>query len=127
MDELKAGLELDQLVAEKVMGWRRVPQIAETPCYSTSIAAAWRVIDRMAVLGYHARIDTPFTPGDPYWVGFTTHGCSGWNGRPDHQDKGETVGEAACKAALAAVGAVETQYGGLAPGWFGGEDSAPPA
>src|SRR5437899_3127619 len=66
MTELKAGRELDALVAERVMGLVRCEALhhvieggychalptsrdkgGETPCYSTSIAAAWLVVEKL--------------------------------------------------------------------------------
>lgn len=63
---MKTGRELDALVAEKVMGWKRLyrvdwhgmdwmwdkkqgalyPEIQTTPQYSTSIEAAWEVVGK---------------------------------------------------------------------------------
>lgn len=61
--ELKAGRELDALVAEKVMGWESVGPLDDDPSdiigvppgmecptvphYSTSIEAAWKVVERL--------------------------------------------------------------------------------
>lgn len=52
MTEMKAGRELDALVAEEVMGldpeWhKQVPVGRVTPCYSTDIAAAWEVVEKL--------------------------------------------------------------------------------
>jgi hypothetical protein len=67
MSEHQAGRELDTLVAEKVMGWRRKEEpsdiwclsppwvtrhgalvpFSQTPGYSTEIDAAWQVIEAM--------------------------------------------------------------------------------
>jgi len=67
---MRAGVELDALVAEKVMGWRkRYPNDPQLVWYwadatglferakqtwrpSTSIAAAWDVVERMRQLGW---------------------------------------------------------------------------
>ena len=70
---MKAGRELDALVAEKMMGWKYIPDKQErkswistlwvnwkdskgttqllVPSYSTSIAAAWLVEERIKELG----------------------------------------------------------------------------
>jgi hypothetical protein len=115
-DEMKAGRELDARVAECVMGkqaasWggfglmEDAERIAvDLPHYSTDIAAAWLVMDEMDRRGFHGRLTTPFEPGQPYFAGFTPHGMSGWNGRPDHEGSGDTPSLAICRAALAAVG-----------------------
>lgn len=52
-------------------------------------------LDWMGSKGWHARIKSPFTPGNLWWAGFTPHGVSGWNGSPDHQ-----VGDVTLRGAL---------------------------
>lgn len=54
-----AGRDLDAMIAEKVMGWRRqseAPQdvwqrhderLAELPKFSTDIAAAWQIVEKL--------------------------------------------------------------------------------
>jgi hypothetical protein len=103
---------MDALIAEKVMGLpcvddppgsgRDCPQHG-CPAYSTGTAAAWLVVEEMARRGFHARINTPFTPGAPYFAGFTPHATTGWNGRPDHEGSGQAAPLAICRAALVAV------------------------
>jgi ABA sandwich protein len=122
---LPAGRELDALVAEKVMGFHwegrfLTPQrshqtFAERhfdgrlipggllPRYSTDFSAAWGVVEEMERRGFHGVVRTPFTPEDGYHAGYTPHGSTGWNGRPDHRGSGETAPLAICRAALAAV------------------------
>lgn len=123
-----AGRELDALVAEKVMGTTGIRavtvidgrgahsepgtavdvtlpdgrpgrQATQLPHYSTSIAAAWLVVERLNDR-FHARIQSPFEPGDLYFVGFTIHGTSGFNGRPDFRASASTAPLAICRAAL---------------------------
>jgi hypothetical protein len=65
-NELDAGRELDALIAEKVMGWKvnghdsyyrwwgsppgwKEPQSVEIPHYSTAIAAAWTVVEKLGL------------------------------------------------------------------------------
>lgn len=63
---MEAGQELDALVAEKIMGWRYLNQPstgypwyppeegwskAHPPRYSTDIAAAWKVMEKMCDMG----------------------------------------------------------------------------
>lgn len=60
---MDAGRELDALIAEKVMGWtwKEVegeqylypprPGDVNIPHYSTDIAAAWQVVEKLAELG----------------------------------------------------------------------------
>ena len=56
MDQLEAGWELDALVAEKVMGCQSVhevepglwrDEIGRIPRFSTDIAAAWQVVEKL--------------------------------------------------------------------------------
>lgn len=69
-NELTAGRELDALVAEKVMGW--APRDAgagdrliyvgawahceSLPHYSTDIAAAWQVVEKLAADGLYVHV-----------------------------------------------------------------------
>jgi hypothetical protein len=51
---MKAGRELDALVAEKVMGLTPTcPCPVCTPTYSTMILAAWQVVERMIGDGWN--------------------------------------------------------------------------
>lgn len=99
---MKAGRELDALVAEKVMG-----DVGGTvPYYSASLEAMWLVIDAMYQRGYWCQMRTPFqagADGDGFWAGFTPHGTSGWNGKPDHWTRADDMPHAICLAALEAV------------------------
>lgn len=51
MSEHEEGRELDAHVAEKLMGWRRVP-----PRYSTDIAAAWEVLEKLDAMGLKVEV-----------------------------------------------------------------------
>ena len=111
--EMKAGRELDNLIAEFVMGaidkdfdeiytneWRfkRENGTWFPSChYSTEISAAWEIVEKMREVGYFIRLadqdkffrarfyDPEFLPVEkPSWV------------------KAETAPEAICKAALLA-------------------------
>jgi len=122
---MKAGRELDALVAEKVMGWVLVEQAGDLYkddddgeplrpighgghwqdrfCPSTSISAAWEVVEKLK------------TEGHPVWI------CQIWPGQDDgnvasvfveFKDRGESiiydaqapnVPHAICLAALKAV------------------------
>jgi len=70
------------------------------PRYSTDIAAAWTVAEAMHEAGYWLRLQSPFEPGSSWRAGFTVHGCSGFNGRPDHEAGADTPALAICRAAL---------------------------
>lgn len=72
------------------------------PHYSTSHDDAFAALDAAATTHkMHYRILSPFNIGEPYWCGFTPFGCSGWNGRPDHEESAPTLPHAICKAILA--------------------------
>lgn len=116
---MDAGRKLDALVAEYVIGgyWeglsskiaRNDGTIYNYPKYSspTAIAAAWQVVEAMAQRGFWCQMRTPFQAGedgDGYWAGFTPHGTTGWNGKPDHWTQSEALTSAICLAALKAVG-----------------------
>lgn len=76
------------------------------PCYSSEVSAAFSVVERMRELGWWCQMRTPWggdDEGDGYWAGFTPQGVTGWNGRPDHWTKADTMPEAICRAALEAI------------------------
>ena len=90
IDKLEAGRETDALVAEKVMGWRKVSsqiitetmrgslpwtrwwgekqnaagrwRIVDLPKYSASISAAWEVVEKLKAEGMTVDIQSR-TPG----------------------------------------------------------------
>ena len=80
----RADRELDALVAEKVMGWRReqywfdnkpmigligpegVRYVDEYPQYSTDIAAAWEVVDEMRKFGQNFSLYRK--EGENFWA-----------------------------------------------------------
>lgn len=88
LDELKAGRELDALIAEKVMGWILGPERItrpdggsfdapihddweykgyrpySLPPYSTDIAAAWLVIEKLQK--DHMMLSVSWSEGDHY-------------------------------------------------------------
>lgn len=121
IDEMKAGREMDALVAEKVMGWKRFavcdklhpPYMEETrhtfahgfPDYSTDITAAWEVAEKMRVAvmpidggGWAAKdISIDATHGtELYIIPGSDEECYGWT-------KADTAPLAICRAALKAV------------------------
>ena len=73
------------------------------PHYSTSIADAWLVVEKMRGLGWWLRLSSPFQDGSLWNAGFTPAGTTGWNGTPDHNFASDTAPEAICLAALEAV------------------------
>jgi hypothetical protein len=87
--ELEAGREIDALVAERIMRWTRetywvatgrgpheersglfgpggIRDVDQFPCYSTEIAAAWEVVERMGECGREMRI-YHFSVDDEKW------------------------------------------------------------
>lgn len=96
---MKPGREVDALVAEKVMGWtisegfyygpgERVP--ANIPRYSTDIAAAWEVVEKMR--GAAGFMLVNFAGGG--WQADIGDAC----------EHAETAAHAICLAALTGVG-----------------------
>jgi len=110
--EMKAGNELNKLIAEKVMGWsyyHRCPDGYEDclhwhtetgidkgykcPDYSGDISAAWKVVEKMRANGneFYQR-----STGNNEWLAqFKFHYGSGYIAK--------TAPEAICKAALLAM------------------------
>jgi len=118
MSNMPAGRELDTLVAERVMGWsppRKPDQytwqapsgwrggVEQIPAYSTSIAAAWEVVDKLAESGKLCclTIDKLGFPGEEWRVFFQ------WDVSDDRMEMpyadAPTAPHAICLAALAAV------------------------
>jgi hypothetical protein len=118
---IEAGRELDAMVAEKVMGletgasgdnaWILGDALyviddghaAVLPHYSTDIAAAWLVVEKMRADGWHFELsDRDAVDEQPFWVEFATkeyeRGGQSWQAAAPH---------AICLAALKAVGALE--------------------
>ncbi len=85
---LEAGRDLDALVAEKVMG---ETCLFTAPAYSTDIAAAWQVVDKLHALSFYLEV-----------------GSAGWMARFANISATEasaaTAPLAICLAALKAVG-----------------------
>jgi len=73
---MKAGRELDALVAEKVMGWH--PDLCggkyeavKIPAYSSSISAAWEVVEKLQERALCVALEWTITDG---WAfGITPH------------------------------------------------------
>lgn len=114
--EMIAGRELDALIAEQVMGgnWSSIdyaPYIENLPHYSTDIAAAWQVVERMQELRYSLVIGTNACARSQNGAKF----YEGWRGLGQsiidaEETEGflavaETVPLAICKAALLAIAA----------------------
>lgn len=135
---MKAGRELDALVAEKVMGltwnedrcricgWplaasrdegcapgdcsmRPSPaRRADEPApYSTDIAAAWEVVERMCADGWEYEINSHYSVTARFGKGHYEHWDSVWHG-PSVEEFADTAPHAICLAALAAADTART-------------------
>lgn len=64
------------------------------------IDQAWRLVVKVNSLGYWMRLHTPFSASEEHYysAGFTEHGVTGWNGRPDYLKTGKTAPEAILRA-----------------------------
>jgi hypothetical protein len=109
---MAAGRDLDALVAEKVMGhevhrdvrWREPAilgpgqRIANTPMprYSTDIAAAWAVIQKLMETHFMYSLNASHESG--HWCVFYPA-----SGSPVEGEYADTAPLAICRAALAAV------------------------
>lgn len=123
IDALPAGRQIDTLIAAEIMFDPEFKKLVKKCCsycggwtrdcdgcrFSEFTHAAHSLIDRLAVLGFWCRTTSPFTPGSLHFSGFTPHGTSGWNGRPDHESGGESFELSVARAALKAVAAKQRQ------------------
>jgi hypothetical protein len=116
IDELQAGPDLDRLVAERVMNWKppepsgeRIAYDGGPPLderspyrikpYSTDIAAAWEVLERLYHLADFMRLERDKTEWScTWWLG----GSKIWH--RDHRATANTAPLAICRAALKVVG-----------------------
>ena len=97
--ELKAGRELDALVAEKVMG-DLPPRGYSIPDYSIFISAAWAVVEKL-YLTSEFFLETSYYGMDKnkrWWAQFSTHGID-----DEFHAEAPTAPLAICRAALKAV------------------------
>ena len=110
---------LNRWIAENVAGFQVAPEDQWGPgdgCWFIAGTGALRefrpatdwshaaVVERkMAELGYWMRLQSPFARGELWFAGFTPHGMTGWNGRPDHQRGAPTGPLAICLSARAAI------------------------
>ena len=121
-----AGRELDALVAEKVMGWERIvmkdkpgavswphpPKGFDVnhnrwsiiPHYSTDIAAAWEVVEKLAP-EFEWILENDVKDGGWSAIIYKWEGTSVVSS-PIGRSDADTAPHAICLAALAAVGAV---------------------
>ena len=112
---MQAGRELDAMVAEKVMGWNIINKhmgsppketwdedtvvcIAPIPHYSTDIAAAWKVVEKMQYFQKPSQMGHPLHLKYCWWVN------KWWACVESSEALEETAPLAISKAALKAVG-----------------------
>lgn len=116
--ELKAGRELDALIAEKVMGWHREFVTDPSSNYSfwnyvdadgrgmytpeewepsTSISAAWEVVEKLQTLGIKCWMKN--------YIAIPGWHCVVIGGDFEFEEAADTAPLAICLAALKAVGA----------------------
>jgi hypothetical protein len=100
---MKAGRELDALIAEKVMGFdkRIVSKVDGMPYadvlhYSTQIADAWLVVEKFPNVAI-------FGPNDSWLVRFSDDDGSIYTHPVDEPARADTAPLAICLAALKAV------------------------
>lgn len=114
---MDVGRELDAAVAERVMGYTLDYEFADLnfngapcvkelrdqydewgllPAYSTDIAAAWLVVEKLAAQGLRLSLDA--FGGDPWWAEFADEK---WE--RGAQATAPTASEAICRVALAAM------------------------
>lgn len=114
-EKVPVGRSLDTLVAERVLGWRfrwrdedavwcwHVPDgsvVDKLPAFSSDIAAAWLVVERMVALGFEFELDyNPFIKAAPWTAFFFRTPNKGIS----FPDGGSTAAEAICRAAVRAV------------------------
>lgn len=122
--EIPAGRELDAVVAEQVCGWtgvywldRETPVGSHKPApaqrvsnYSTDIAAAWLVVERMRLQGWHYSIDSHGAVTGNTSCGFT-RGTGVDQPMEAFGAEADTAPLAICRAALLAVQGKEVGNG----------------
>ena len=111
IDAMPAGREMDVLIAERVMGfpgaavggWTN-PKIGDPQPYSTDIAAAWTVLEKLRSDGFDievsaTEVEDKYTPG---WTVEFDHDRSPYRTYTKHPNawKVETATLAICRAAL---------------------------
>lgn len=124
--EQPTGRDLDAAVAERVMGWRRNPDYKnievpildmafewyvsgygsnDLPRYSESIEAAMRVVEKMRELGRVVRMQA-WRIGE-WAVSFSKYTKPDYAMVETEWGYGDTLPEAICRAAYAAIGSKE--------------------
>lgn len=55
------------------------------PLPTTYIDQAMWIQNELEKRGFHMRLCSPFRPGEKWFAGFTKHGVTGFNGKPDFE------------------------------------------
>lgn len=120
---MKPGIELDALVAEKVMGWRYKETVYSggavlspaqwikpngwpvdiVPHYSTDISAAWEVVEKMSKTHFSEMAMTELEDGTWGWMARFIRVLNEPYTVKGYRATAKTAPEAICKAALLAV------------------------
>lgn len=96
---LPAGPELDRLIAEKIFA----EHLTASP-FSTDIAAAWRIVDKLRCVNDHVSVDVEMESSDgDVWVNVNTGVARHEYRGPYWQALAETVPLALCRVALLAL------------------------
>lgn len=120
---MKSDRELDVLAATHVMKWERYPDPDNSfvhdyygwtspraaygvcPLFSSDPVASDLILEAMREHGYWYRVHGPFDmESDLHFAGFTAHGFTGWNGRPDNQVGDKSKYRAILLSALLTLG-----------------------
>lgn len=106
---MASGKMLDAFVAENVLGWRRQGgswvepdfevELGEVPAFSTDIAAAWKLADRICEAGYRLRIE-----GSKIWRASFYKSVAHTLETQMYSGTARNPAEAICMAALASKG-----------------------
>ena len=134
VDEMEAGRELDALVAEKVMGWRRVsdgqfyfwpskemvealrmshPDLLAVdyfaaPEFSADIAAAWKVVEKMYSDGWTVSVGSLAAKPRGWRCTVSHMHADDFYRHPEsYEANADTAPLAICRAVLKAVGVEE--------------------
>lgn len=118
IEQTPIGRELDALVAEYVLGWRRLPRVGAwvephggftkhgVPAYSTDIASAWLVVEHLQSNKLYTAFQNVvyFDKGiDIDRVGWNAEAGGLKMGSPHAEATAPTAPEAICRAALLSV------------------------
>ena len=108
--------ELLKWMADQLLGWRFVggywyPPTTEDHGFSPLAFQAhfesWYgiglAVEAMDKRGMWCQIKSPFELGSDWWAGFTPHGTTGWNGKPDFRGNNQKPWFAVYEAARKAV------------------------